>query len=40
MASIPRTEAVFAPHHPELRAHGLINNSVAPAWPALSLLPA
>ena len=38
--SIPRAPAVLTLPHPAERAHGLINNSVAPAEPARCSLPA
>ena len=40
IASTPDIKDVFAPFHPELRAQGLINNSVAPACPTRSGFPA
>ena len=39
-ASNPLIEETPAPPQDELRDHGFINNSVAPADPALSSLPA
>src|ERR1051326_6037464 len=38
--SSPRQEEELAPAQPELRAQGLMSNSVAPACPARSGLPA
>jgi hypothetical protein len=40
MASNPLTDETPAEPHAELLAQGLTNNSVAPAEPALSSLPA
>ena len=38
--STPLTPATLAPAQPEVLAHGLINSSDAPAWPALCSFPA
>ena len=39
-ASIPRAQEVLTPPQLELRAHGLMSSSVAPAVPLRSSLPA
>ena len=40
IASNPLADAILAPANPELRAHGFINNSLAPACPTRCSFPA